>query len=267
MIDRSLLKPHDADSILGAIIAKKIEAVEAREEEKPLRDFERSVLLGNHSLKQAIHGSKRSPALIAEIKRRSPSKGPLRENLSIDEVAAIYDRRASAISVVTDEPFFGGSLDLLAKVKTRVRRPVLLKDFVISEYQVLEARSLGADAILLMASVLVPSALRSLHELARGLKMDALVEAHDQVEIDEALSADAQIIGINNRDLRTLKVDPDRVHRLASHVPEDRTLVAESGIEQRSDVDRLAQVADAALVGTTFMIASDIEAKMIELGW
>lgn len=254
------LKAHAPDSVLGRIVAQKIIDVRARGEQTKLGKLEPS----DRSFYEALAGGR---ALIAEVKKRSPSKGALVKDLDLDAIARAYDRHASAISVVTDEPFFGGSLSLLSNVRARVKRPVMLKDFVISEFQVREARAYGADAVLLMSSVLERDKLASLYALVRSLGMDALVEAHTEQELEEVLSTEARIIGVNNRDLRTLAIDTQHVHRLAPKIPRDRLRVAESGIESKGALEALRGVVDAVLIGTALMQAEDIEAKIRELSW
>jgi indole-3-glycerol phosphate synthase / phosphoribosylanthranilate isomerase len=254
------LKTHPAGSALGRIIAQKIEDVSQRMKQTTLGELEPS----DRSFYEALAKGR---ALIAEVKKRSPSKGLLRKNLDVEAIGRIYDQHAAAISVVTDEPFFGGSLMLLAAVRARVRRPVMLKDFVISEFQIQEARAYGADAVLLMASVLDRDSLAELYGLTRSLGMDALVEVHTEAELEEVLTTEARIIGVNNRDLATLTIDPEHVFDLAPKIPRDRLRVAESGIESRAMLDRLAGVVDAVLIGTAFMQADDVEAKIRELSW
>jgi indole-3-glycerol phosphate synthase len=205
-------------------------------------------------------------SLIAEIKRRSPSKGAIREGADPIEIARIYARHAQAISVLTDEPFFGGSLDVLAQVRSAVELPLLMKDFVVSEAQIRAGRRAGADSLLLMASLLPPESIEILLSVSRELGMEPLVEVHDERELDEVLSTSARIVGINNRDLGTLAIDRDNFARLAARL-DDRLAVCESGIETREDVERVRATADAVLIGTTFMAAPDIEAKIEELSW
>lgn len=255
------LKMHAPGSVLGKIVAQKIEDVSRRMNETQLGELEPS----DRSFYEAL---KPGRALIAEIKKRSPSKGLLRKNLDVVALAKLYDRHAAAISVVTDETFFGGSLMMLAKVRAAVSRPVMLKDFVLSEFQIREARAYGADAVLLMASVLGKSSLAELYAVARSLEMDALVEIRDEVELEEALAAGARIIGINNRDLATLAIDPQHAPRLAEKIPREGHLrVAESGIATRADLLRLDGIVDAVLIGSAFMQAEDVEAKLRELSW
>lgn len=205
--------------------------------------------------------------LIAEVKRRSPSAGEIRPDLTAAGVGSVYEHAgANAVSVLTDGGYFGGSLDDLRAVRAAVSLPVLRKDFVISAVQVYEARAAGADAVLLIVRILDDAELGDLVALAGELGMDALVEAHDGDELERALAAGAQVVGINNRDLSTFETDLSVALGLASEVPPDRVLVAESGIRSAEDVDRLgAAGVDAVLVGESLMRADDIGAAAGEL--
>ncbi len=206
-------------------------------------------------------------ALIAEIKRRSPSAGPIRQDLTVAEVARAYaGAGAAALSVLTDQDYFGGTLADLEQARLAVGLPVLRKDFVIDELQVLEARAAGADAILLIVRILEDSQLRDLQAAARGLGMGVLVEVHDGPELARALAADSQVIGVNNRDLASFRTDLEVVLGLAGRVPADRVLVAESGIRTVEDVARLAAAGvDASLVGASLMRSADVSASSAAL--
>ena len=190
---------------------------------------------------------------VMEVKRASPSGGVLRANADPAALARAYAGAADAISVLTDAPFFGGSFEDLRAVRGAFDGPILAKDFVVDARQVAEARLHGADAVLVMLSVLEDREAAIVIEQARRLGMEALVEAHDESEVRRAVALGAPIIGINNRDLRTLAVDLATTERLARLVPEDRLLVSESGIVSRADVDRLAGNVDAFLVGSSLM--------------
>jgi indole-3-glycerol phosphate synthase/phosphoribosylanthranilate isomerase len=192
--------------------------------------------------------------LIAEFKPKSPSRGAIRPNAEPEDLAEHYRPYAAAISVLTDGPYFGGSHELLSRMRAAVPVPVLNKDFVQSEYQVLEARAAGADAVLLMASLLDDATLRRLLATARGIGLEALVEVHDRAELDRVLATDATVIGVNARDLRTLQIDAESAAALLRDVPEDRVAVAESGVTTRGDADALrASRADAVLIGSALM--------------
>jgi indole-3-glycerol phosphate synthase len=197
--------------------------------------------------------------IIAEIKRRSPSAGSIQERLDPVEHARAYaGGGAVAISVLTEESGFGGSLDDLRSVCSAVTVPVLRKDFILDELQLLQARVAGAAGVLLIARILTPERLRDLLRAATGLGLAALVEAHTATELDVALAAGAAIIGINSRDLDDFTIDHNLVERLLPRVPPSVTAVAESGIESRRDVERLARAgADAVLVGTAVARSAD----------
>ncbi len=203
-----------------------------------------------------------SVALIAECKRRSPGAGPIRPDLDPVDLAAAYRRAgASALSVLTDERHFGGSLEDLRAVRAAVPLPVLRKDFVLDPLQVREARAAGADAILLIVRILDDASLRLLHDEATAHGMDVLVEVHDRAELERAIALGADLIGINNRDLSTFETRLDTTLALAASVPPDTLLVSESGIRTAGDVRRLAAAgAGAILVGESLLRAPDPEA-------
>jgi len=206
-------------------------------------------------------------ALIAEIKKASPSAGVIALNFDPVEIASQYAvAGAAAMSVLTDEKFFQGKLDYLRQVRETVRTPLLRKDFIIDELQVYEAVAGGADAILLIVAILDDAQLRDYRALAEHLEMAVLVEVHDETELNRALSSGAGIIGINNRDLKTFKVSLATTERLAERIPDDRIVVAESGINTRADVERVAAAgADAILVGESLMRSGNIAGKVKEL--
>ena len=208
-------------------------------------------------LQAALHRGT-APRIIAEFKRRSPSAGPLREDAEVEPwVQAYEDAGAAAISVLCDE-HFDGSLEDLHAAREACRLPVLCKDFILEKSQILEARRAGADAVLLIAAALPPPQLRPLVELAYELSLSVLCEAHDEHEIDRALSAGCKIVGVNARDLRTFEVDLERAIALRSLVPRSFTYVAESGIGSLDDLIRLRDAeVDAVLVGSLLMRADD----------
>ncbi len=193
--------------------------------------------------------------VIAEVKRRSPSKGPLAEDLDPAALARAYVLGgAAAISVLTDEQFFGGSLEDLRAVRSAVERPILRKDFTLSENDVLDARDVGAAAVLLIVSVLSDAELEGLIALAGDCGLDALVEVHDEVESRRAVAAGASIVGVNQRDLRSFEVDPERALRIGATLASSVITVAESGLRTVADVERMAAGGfDAVLVGETFV--------------
>lgn len=205
--------------------------------------------------------------LIAEIKKASPSKGITRENFDLPQIISVYDKKdVAAISVLTEERFFQGKLDYLKEARKRTSKPLLRKDFVIDDYQVYEARVNGADAILLIAAALERQQLIDLMSLAKELSLDSLVEVHDHKELDTVLFCSAEIIGINNRNLKTLEISLRTTFDLIKDIPEDIIVISESGINTRADVEAAESAgADAILVGTAIMKAGDIASKIDEL--
>ena len=206
------------------------------------------------SLAQAL--ARPGARFIMEVKRRSPSGH--RGAVGADQARAAYAGVADAISVLTDGPGFGGSLDDLRLARERFDGPILAKDFIVDAAQVSEARAAGADAVLVMMSVLGPAEATVVMAEASRLNMDAIVEVHDEAEWSRALALGARIVGINNRDLKTMTVDLKVTKRLARSVPDDVLIVSESGIGTRDDVMRLGRYADAFLVGSALMAAADI---------
>ncbi len=206
-------------------------------------------------------------SVIAEHKRRSPSAGPIREDMSVEDVVRAYERGgAAALSVLTESEYFGGSLDDLHAARAATHLPVLRKDFIVDPYQLVESAAAGADAILLIVAALEPDALLELHREARSLDLDVLVEVHDEEELEVALDVEAEVIGINNRDLGDFTVDIERTYELLSDVPAGKTVVSESGFSTRDELDELDRVGvDAVLIGETLMRAPDIEAACREL--
>jgi indole-3-glycerol phosphate synthase len=245
--------------ILQRIVAHERGALAARRGRRPphvLRD-EPGWTLPRRSLRAAL--ASRSPAVIAECKRRSPSKGVLRDPYDPVAIARSYAAAgAAAISVLTNAEFFGGSLEDLAAVRAAVGVPVLRKEFVVDAYQVDEARAAGADAVLLIAAVLTAGELRELASHAREHGLETLVEAHDERELEAAAACGGDVLGVNNRDLRTFTTDLATTERLARLAPRGAILVAESGIRDAADVARLERAGVYAfLVGEAFMTAPD----------
>ena len=205
--------------------------------------------------------------LIAEIKKASPSSGIIRGDFNPTKIAMTYQAHgASAISVLTDERFFEGKLEHLKTVKEAVSLPVLRKDFIIDEYQIYESVAAGADAILLIADLLSGSEMTGFYQLARSLGLDVLLEVHNEEDMDKAIAAGGDIIGINNRDLHTFKVDLTVTQKLVRLVPMHKIKVSESGIKTYEDVMFLKSLGiNAVLIGTAFMEAPDIASKMREI--
>lgn len=248
------------NTVLDKILARKVEEIAERKASRSLHAVRRQAQETPHPPRSMMSAlQKNTVALIAEVKRASPSKGLLAPDFAPVMLALIYDcNGASAISVLTDEDFFMGSLDYLAAVRKAVAAPVLRKDFIIDPYQVHEGRAAGADAILLIAAALSDSQLRDLHDLTAELKMTALVEVHNEAEMERALKLKAKLIGINNRDLKTFDLDLTTTARLAPMVDDDVVLVAESGLQRPADVRRMGQLgAHAVLIGESLMQSDD----------
>ena len=209
------------------------------------------------SLRVALCGQR--VGVIAEVKRRSPSAGVIRDDIDPGERAALYARHgAVAVSVLTDTPHFGGSLEDLRAAAARTDVPLLRKDFILDEVQVVEARAAGAAAVLLIVRALGPGRLETLLGCVRGAELEALVEVHTAAELERALGAGADILGVNSRDLDTFRIDLDRALELITRVPADRIAVAESGMHRAEDVQRAAAAgADAVLVGTALSTSPD----------
>ena len=254
--------------ILDDIVAHKKRELKRRKEAMPLAGLkEGRVLIENpRAFREALTQST-DVALIAEIKEASPSAGLIRKDVDPVGIGRLYEGfGAAAISVLTDERFFHGSLARMKQVKEAVSIPVLRKDFIIDAYQIYESRASGADAVLLIVAILSNDKLRTFLPLCTELELEALVEVHTESERDRALEAGAEVMGINNRDLTTFAVDLSTTIRLVSGMPEGITCVSESGIKTRNDVARLREAGvDASLVGTALMAAKDIGAKIKEL--
>jgi indole-3-glycerol phosphate synthase len=206
-------------------------------------------------------------SLIAEHKRRSPSVGKIRKGSKVADVVRAYERGgAAALSVLTEPFHFGGSLDDLREARANATLPVLRKDFIIDPYQLYEAAAAGADAILLIVAALDTRHLAELLQEAAALDLDALVEVHDERELEAALEVEADVLGINNRDLSDFTVDIERTYTLLADVPAGKTVVSESGFSNREQLDELERVGvDAVLIGETLMRAEDIEQAVREL--
>ncbi len=249
----------DVPDILAKIVAHEQEAMEERRRRVPVATLRADPTydLPRRGFATALAGQQ--PAVISECKRRSPSKGVLRDPYDPVAIARSYEAAgAAAISVLTNEEFFGGNLDDLRSVRSAVGIPVLRKEFIMDPYQLHEARAAGADAILLIAAVHPPDVLLALHAESRKLGLDVLVEVHDELELEGALRCEGAVLGVNNRDLRTFNTDLATCERLSRLVPKDRTLVAESGLRDGGDLLRLRESGiEAFLVGEAFMKADD----------
>lgn len=259
-------------SILDTIFDAKREEVAEAKRVVPLAEIRAraDAAAPTRGFRAALASADKAPALIAEVKKASPSKGVIREDLDPADVARSYSRAgAHALSVLTDVRFFQGSAENLALAREASGLPVLRKDFLCDVYQMFEARAWGADAVLLIAAALGPSQLADLRAAALALDMDALVEVHSAEDVDKALRVESDLVGINNRNLADFKTDLSITERLAPRLSGPALVVSESALESRADVDRAARAgADAVLIGTAFCAAADVEAKVREvMGW
>ena len=249
-----------AGGVLDAILAKTRERVTAEKERRPL-DASHPAVLQAPPVRPFAAALARAGRVnvVGEHKRRSPSRGAIREDLRPADVARGYAAAgAAALSVLTDEAFFGGRLEHLQEARAATALPALRKDFVLDPWQVWEARAAGADAVLLIVAALADSDLAALLAVALEAGVDALVEVHDRAELDRALAAGALLVGVNSRDLRTLAVSLDTALALAPAIPDDVVAVAESGIRTGADVRRLREAGfDAFLVGEHLMASPD----------
>ncbi|HIJ80448.1 MAG TPA: indole-3-glycerol phosphate synthase TrpC [Desulfuromonadales bacterium] len=251
---------HKRDEVAAARVAASLVELKCRiaDLEDTPRGFERH-------LREAV--SSGWTAIIAEVKKGSPSKGIIREDFDPLEIASIYqDNGATCLSVLTDEAFFMGHLRYLALIRETVSLPLLRKDFICDPYQIYEARAAGADAVLLIAAMLDLQQLREFHAVARENHLDVLLEVHDEAEMETALQTDCALIGVNNRNLRTFEIDLGTTGRLARMLPVGRLLVSESGITGRDDIVRLqGDGARVFLVGESLMREDDVGAALLRL--
>ncbi len=250
-----------ATDLLAAIVEATRHAVGCRERGQPFADLERQArerAPDGEAFRDALVTST-GARVIAECKRRSPSRGVLRPRYAADEIARSYQAGgAAAISVLTEPAFFDGSMDDLTRVREVVTLPLLRKDFVVTDYQVVEARAIGADAVLLIAAALDRAAIRRLLNLAHALDLAALVEVHAESELVDAIESGADIVGVNNRNLRTLEVDLDASFSLVEQIPDGVVAVAESGLRTSQDLSELSKAGyDAFLIGESLMTQPD----------
>ncbi|MFH0772296.1 MAG: indole-3-glycerol phosphate synthase TrpC [Candidatus Omnitrophota bacterium] len=257
-------------SFIEEILEHKKILLERTKEELPQDKIEKmAVPFKSRDFKGAISRGGRTN-LIAEIKRASPSQGIIRKGFNPVEIAGIYEKTgAAAISVLTEEKYFLGSISYVELVRDSVNLPVLRKDFIISEYQIYESAMVKADAVLLIAAILNKGVLKGLHNEAKSLGMDILVEVHNERDLDKAFAAGAEIIGINNRDLDTFEVDINTTLELMPKISPDKIVVSESGVSSREDMEILRNAGvKSVLIGGVFMKSNDI-AKEIKkvMGW
>ncbi len=251
---------HKREEVIAAKAAASISELNSR-----IRDLEDIPRGFERHLREAIASN--WTAIIAEVKKGSPSKGIIRADFDPLEIATIYQNNgATCLSVLTDEKFFLGHLRYLALIREAVSLPLLRKDFICDQYQIYEARAAGADAILLIAAMLDLNQLRDFFSVAQEIHLDVLLEVHDEAEMEKALQSDCTLIGVNNRNLRTFETDLGTTARLARMMPSNRVLVAESGMNSRADIVRLrSDGAGAFLIGESLMREDDIGTKLQEL--
>jgi indole-3-glycerol phosphate synthase len=253
--------------MIEELVAGARKGVERRRAEKPLAELESELATRPEQRPFSEALTRPGLSLIAEFKRRSPSAGEIRPGATVAEIVRGYEHAgAAALSVLTDEPHFGGGHDDLRAARAASELPILQKDFIVDGYQLLEAAAYGADAVLLIVAALEDRELASLHDAARTLDLDVLVEVHDEEELERALAIGAGVLGINNRNLDDMTVDVATTHELITDVPAGKTVVSESGIAERAMLEELEEVGvDAVLIGEALMRADDPEAKVREL--
>jgi indole-3-glycerol phosphate synthase len=253
--------------MIEQLIAGARQGVETRRRELPQADLESRLAARGEDRPFSEALARPGLSLIAEFKRRSPSMGEISASADVAAQVGAYERGgAAALSVLTDEPHFGGSLEDLRQARAACGMPILRKDFLVDPYQLYEAAINGADAVLLIVRALEGELLGSLYEEARSIDLDCLIEVHDAEELERALEIDPEAIGINNRDLDEQQVDIATTFELMPDVPAGITVVAESGISGRAELEELERVGvDAVLIGGALMSAADPEAKVLEL--
>jgi indole-3-glycerol phosphate synthase len=254
-------------SVLERIVEDTREEVDRRRETVPLARLEAAIVDRPESRPFSEALGRPGISLIAEHKRRSPSAGEIRAGASVAEIVAAYERGgAAALSILTEPFHFGGGLEDLREARAVTELPVLRKDFIVDPYQLYEASAAGADAVLLIVAALETLDLAALLAEARALDLDALVEVHDERELEAALEVDADVLGINNRDLTDFSVDLERTFELLADVPAGKTVVSESGFSTREQLEEMERVGvDAVLIGETLMRADDVEAAVRRL--
>ncbi len=254
-------------SKLDELVSASREATQRRRDELPVEQLQRQLgtRTGYRPFKEAL--VRPGLSLVAEFKRRSPSGGEISADAEVSETVAAYEQGgAAAISVLTEEEHFGGTLEDLRSARRAASLPILRKDFIVDTYQLYEAAVAGADAVLLILAALDDDAMRGLYHEAGALDLDCLVEVHDASELGRALAHEADVIGVNNRNLRDLSVDIETTSVLMTDVPAGKTVVAESGYETREQLEELQRIGvDAVLIGETLMRSGDPEGAVREL--
>ncbi len=259
------------NNFLDEILVYKKEFVKRKKQKIPLKELKLKIdnLHATKDFKRAISVPEAKLHLIAEIKKASPSAGRICKNFVPLELARLYeDNRASAISVITCKKFFEGDLRYLEIIAKSVNIPILCKDFIIDKYQIYEARIFGADAVLLIACILTAEEIKEFIEISKSLNLNCLVEIHSEEDLKKVLKSPAEIIGINNRDLKTFNVDLRVTEKIAPLIPEGKVIVSESGIKNIQDIHLLQKIKiNAILIGQTLLESKDMKKKIKELGF
>ncbi|WP_102404920.1 bifunctional indole-3-glycerol-phosphate synthase TrpC/phosphoribosylanthranilate isomerase TrpF, partial [Vibrio sp. 10N.261.55.A7] len=263
------VKETEMAEVLAKIVRDKYQWVQERKTSQPLEEFKSTLVKSDRSFYQALEANK--TAFILECKKASPSKGLIRDDFNLEEIATVYNRHASAISVLTDEKYFQGNFDFLPTVRSIAKQPILCKDFMVDTYQVYLARHYNADAILLMLSVLNDEQYKELAEVAHALNMGVLTEVSNEEELDRAVALNAKVIGINNRNLRDLSTDLNRTKELAPIIKEkapNAVIISESGIYTHQQIKDLIPYAGGFLIGSSLMAEDNLElaARKVILG-
>lgn len=254
-------------TVLDKIVESRRVDIAQLQERLPLSQFEAQLRLSDRDFYAAIKARKEAnlPAYILECKRSSPSKGVIREDFDLEKIVTAYDPYATAISVLTENRHFGGDFDNIRIAKSFTSAPILCKDFIVDAYQIYLARHYGANAVLLMLSVLRDDEYRYLANIAHRLGMGVLTEVNDEAEVRRALKLRAQVIGINNRDLRDLSIDLDKTERLRALMPEEQIVISESGIRSYGDIRRISHFADGFLIGSHLMGSDNLDRALQSL--
>lgn len=254
--------------ILDTIVRYKEVRVNKQKEEHPISEIIKE-LEATELRRNFIGAFKKSKkiSIIAEVKKASPSKGVIRENFNYLDIASIYEeKKVDAISVLTEDKFFLGKDDCLKDIKKITTIPILRKDFIIDEYQIYQSKALGADAVLLIASILDKKKLNDFYKTARNIEMECIVEIHDEKELQEVLEIDVKIIGINNRNLKTFETRLNTTEDLVKYIPKNKVIISESGIKTRDDIEYLQGIGvDGVLIGESLMKSNDIGKKISQL--
>ena len=249
--------------MLKQIIGNKRKEVESARKSMPLDNFKPKIQKSTRDFKKSLSQNKLN--LIAEFKRKSPSGNIKGNEFNTERILNIYNKHADAISILTDNKFFSGSLEDMKEVSNSTKLPILRKDFIIDEYQIYEARSYNADAILLIASILSLEEINDFIDIAKSMNMNCLVEVHNEKELSKVLDSKAEIIGINNRNLDTLEIDLNTTLSLMDKIPSGKLIVSESGISNNQYIKKIKNKVNAILVGSAFINSNNIENEIIQL--